>query len=73
VKFIGGEEMVSGGWRIEKDERRKGVEEWVSFEGWESMEKVMEFLKTEEIKEYVKTKQLAEGCEVRHAVKLEIM
>ncbi|RYP84675.1 hypothetical protein DL769_001109 [Monosporascus sp. CRB-8-3] len=41
-----------GGWRIEKEEGREDVEQYVLIGGWDSMEAVNEFLKHKEFRTY---------------------
>lgn len=54
---------IGGGWMVE---RREDAEEFVLFTGWESLEAYKEFVESEEGRE------LAEKCEVKHAVRLEL-
>jgi hypothetical protein len=35
---VGGEQLVRGGWRIEKDDEGAEQKEWVVFRGWENMQ-----------------------------------
>lgn len=60
---------IGGGWMVE---RRKDAEEFVLFTGWESLEAYKRFEESEEGKEYGTIRELAEKCEVKHAVKLEL-
>ncbi|KAK2755476.1 hypothetical protein FQN54_006413 [Arachnomyces sp. PD_36] len=61
---------VAGGWRV--DGKEGGEEEFVQFTGWESLEHYGGFKGVEGFGEYLKIKEWAEGCEVRHAVRLEL-
>lgn len=60
---------VGGGWRVEGREDR---EEFVMFTGWESLESYREFVGSEEGREYVGIRELAEGNDVKQAVRLEL-
>ena len=77
--IVRGENMVKAGWRIDRgyvkgneDKREKGIEEFVSFTGWESVEEHLaigdmdEFKKTSRIRGYMK-----EGGS-KHGVLLEV-
>jgi len=79
-EYIGGQEKVVGGWRIDKDisdgeregEAGKEKEEFVLFTGWESKDQHWGFAKMEGFEKYALIREWVEGADIMHAVRMEI-
>ena len=56
--------VVDGAWRIEKES--EDLDEFVMFVGWDSMERHMDFAKTEEFSKYAEIRDLVKSAETKH-------
>lgn len=73
--FIGSEDHVVGGWRVDKGydpsvEGEKRTEEFVLFTAWDSVEHHFEFAKTEGFQRYSKIRNHVDGADIKHAKEL---
>lgn len=72
-RCAGSQELVKGGWKVERDDQRVREEEWVLFSGWESVEMHMDFVETKDFREYFRITDLMSGSETRYATRMSLV
>ncbi|KEF57775.1 uncharacterized protein A1O9_05695 [Exophiala aquamarina CBS 119918] len=74
--FIGGKELVVGGYRLDKgfdpSLEAEPDDEFVLFTGWHEVEQHGDFAKTDGFEKYALIRDHLAGADIKHAVRLEV-